>query len=175
MAQHIKILEFTGYRRLYRKHWEGPSTIEVDLDILKDMLPDFPVLVELRLTHVATTAPPILTRSTPSRPVKMLVVSIKRYPDDDEDDDNEVFGRYSRNYGLPMFSTLSAVLSVVAPQTFSLKGGYKKGRRDPPESFPAPRLMTIPRLDLGKYWLNPDYLRDVLAPGALEHLTVKWP
>ncbi|RPD54955.1 hypothetical protein L226DRAFT_560840 [Lentinus tigrinus ALCF2SS1-7] len=167
MKNHVKVLEITGHLRLARATWNKPYHIDVNLDVLKDVISQLPNLADLRLLHVAITKPPTLAHHTP--PVAIPSLTLRS---SGNDDDYETGHRYW--FGLPMFSTLSAVLSVAAPDTVILRGGYKKSSRDRPDDVLPPQLMTIRSLDLGKHWLDP-YFLGVLAADTLEHLAVVWP
>lgn len=171
MAQHIKTLEITGHLRLVRETWAKPHHIDINLDVMRDVLSSLSSLAELRLLHVAITRPPTLTRHKPPVPIRSLILKTAG-PEYDDDDFEQGHCHW---YGLPMFSALSAVLSVTAPDTVILKGGYKRTSRDPPDDVPAPQLVNIRSLNLGKHWLNPEYLRILLAPDTLEHFAMAWP
>ncbi|TFK82334.1 hypothetical protein K466DRAFT_603774 [Polyporus arcularius HHB13444] len=168
MAQHIKTLEITGHLRLVRETWAKPHHIDINLDVMRDVLSSLSSLAELRLLHVAITRPPTLTRHKPPVPIRSFILKTAG-PEYDDDDFEQGHCHW---YGLPMFSVLSAVLSVTAPDTVILKGGYKRTSRDPPDDVPAPQLVNIRSLNLGKHWLNPEYLRILLAPDTLEHFAI---
>ncbi|RPD74131.1 hypothetical protein L226DRAFT_83209 [Lentinus tigrinus ALCF2SS1-7] len=167
MAMCIRTLEFTGNSYLSRSRMRmcagGPS--QLNMDSLKYALPYLPALAELRLIRAAILVPPPLSPNTPSRPIRALTLHA-----------DELMGRdmYNSSFGPSMFPALSAVLSLVAPDTLVLEGGHTFPS-NPPESFPAPTNVKIRQLDLGKYWLDLPYWRGLLAPDTLEHFIAMWP
>ena len=168
--KHVRILEFTS----------GQDHVDVNLDALRNVLLEFPALDELRLAHVVIPSEPIPSQTSVPHRIRSLTLWTKGHWFDEVNCrdvyDDHIVGIfpdvYDRSLGLPMFSTLSAILSVVVPDVLTLMGGYVRTSHDPPNSVPAPMSVKIRRLSIGKRWFSLSYWRNLLQPNTLEHLTV---
>ena len=174
--KHVQILELT--RKNAPDYMPGQDYVHVDLDALKNVLPKFPALDELRLAHVAILSAPVLSLTALPHRIRSLTLRTKGFLVDDEEDFSDdgmmevVQDIYDPASGLPMFSTLSAILSAVVPDLLTLMGGYVRNPCDPPDSVLAPTSVKIRRLSIGKRWFDLSYWCNLLEPNTLEHLTM---
>ena len=168
--KHVKILELIP----------GQDCVDLDIGALRNVLPEFPALDELRLVHIVILSAPIPSRTSVPLRIRSLTLHTKGHSFDrddcsDADDDNIVMIFQSLHdvaFGLPKFSLLSAVLSVVVSDILNVGGGHLWTSLDTPDNFTAPMSVGIRQLSIGSRYFDSSYWRSLLEPNTLEHLTV---